>query len=142
VEYIADFNPSTFVSTMVLSNRYLLVPPNVADKGKVFAGQSSEQQRQFMNSRRNVSEWMVVPKPMFDMTGRGCNKIGITYTGFRNQETFCQREFGRQVQHIKPTLYPIMYYNSCLDNQPYLLWKREKVHLQCLLHMYSYSTVF
>ena len=37
------------------------------------------------------SDWMLVDKHMVDLTGTVCNKVGVSYTGFRQQPGRCDR---------------------------------------------------
>ena len=105
-EYIADFYPSSFMSTGSLAHKYLLVPDIKAyDKTQQEKGALSDQDNletspaagDISDSIHNVSEWMAVPKQKFDFTGSSCNKIGVYYPAFRNQGSRCHVPVGRSV---------------------------------------------
>lgn len=104
MEYIADFNPSEFVQTARLATRYLLVPDSSILKRSsqpppVYHGQTAYDLNMFISSLKNVSEWMAVPKTMFDLTRTSCDKIGVGYTAFRTQTARCTSKMGRSVIH-------------------------------------------
>ena len=87
------------MKTTSLSNRYLLAPDTKNNNPylghKVFHEQEKSTLKRFLKSLGNVSEWMAVPKPMFDLTGKSCNKIGVGYTAFRTQPQMCVSKWGR-----------------------------------------------
>lgn len=114
-EYIADFNPSEFVQTAKLANRYLLVPDSDIlslqnPPPKVYYAQSPIEHAQFIDSFRNASEWMAVPKTMFDLTRSSCDKIGVGYSAFKHQATKCTTKMGRSVMY-----YNVMFLTSSLE---------------------------
>lgn len=124
MEYVADFTPAEFVLTEKLSNRYFLVPgektavlfenfggyespvdPNIYSYlYNVYPAQPLHEKTSFIKSLLNVSEWMLVPKPLFDLEGGTCNKIGVGYTPFRYQEARCQSKLGRYVYRVPQTI--------------------------------------
>jgi len=46
------------------------------------------------DSIHNASEWLVINKHYFDFSGSSCNKIGVYYSAFRNQESRCTNRYG------------------------------------------------
>ena len=102
-EYVADFNPSSFVKATSLSTRYLLIPETIPDPRHSSSlthtygmpSDASPYFRRFVESLNNATEWMVVPKPLFDFTGRSCNRIGVGYSTFRHQSRMCSSRLGR-----------------------------------------------
>lgn len=48
-------------------------------------------------SVKNASEWLLVDKQLFDFSGLHCNKIGVSYTPFRNQEDKCASRAQRYI---------------------------------------------
>lgn len=93
---MADFYPSTFMSSEKLQHRFLLVPDLKTEKSlKPFDDVSDNEWRTFKVSIRNMSEWMAIDKPLFDMSGFTCNKIGASYTAFKQQANACGNRFGR-----------------------------------------------
>ncbi|XP_019853252.1 PREDICTED: uncharacterized protein LOC109582771 [Amphimedon queenslandica] len=106
-EYIADFYPSDFIQ--VLNHKYLLVPdisnietfPSDWVSDAIASGQ--------LDSLYNMSEWLLVGKEHFALSGYHCNKIGVSYSAFTHQTDRCSNVFG-----------------SCLQGQPYHFWERDK----------------
>ena len=96
-EYVADFHPSTFLQSQKLMHRYLLVPDlRTLPPRKPFTDLSVLEWTSFKRSINNMSEWMAIEKPFFDMSGYSCNKIGVSYTAFRRQPNSCTNGYGRQ----------------------------------------------
>ncbi|CAI8041483.1 Hapless 2, partial [Geodia barretti] len=54
------------------------------------------------------SDWMLVDTSMVQLRGTECNKVGVSYTGFRRQSGRCQAKAG-----------------SCFHNQPLQLWEYD-----------------
>jgi hypothetical protein len=52
-----------------------------------------------------VKNWLLIPKSMVDLTGTGCDKIGVSFQGFYSQASRCSLQAG-----------------SCLNNQLDDLW--------------------
>ncbi len=98
VEYVADFYPSTFLKSQKLMHRFLLIPdlPTLPNR-RPFTDVSSLEWKKFTTSVKNMSEWMAIDKPYFDMSGFSCNKIGVSYTAFRRQPNSCTNRYGRSV---------------------------------------------
>ena len=42
-----------------------------------------------------MNDWMLVDKEMFDLTGNTCDKIGVSYTGFKFQSSACNQAVQR-----------------------------------------------
>lgn len=79
-----------------LVHTYVMIPdPQSITKSNVYHGQPVSELISFLNSLKNVSEWLAVGKEMFDFTGSTCNKIGIGYAGFRYQHDQCTTPVGR-----------------------------------------------
>lgn len=96
VKYVADFYPSTFIPSEKISQRYLLIPDmKTLQPNKTYSDIPDEEWELFKKSVKNVSEWMAINKPFFDMTGYSCDKIGVSYTAFRHQGTKCRSLYGR-----------------------------------------------
>ena len=38
------------------------------------------------------NEWLMVDKHLVDLTGRTCNKLGVSFTGFRYQRNGCRQQ--------------------------------------------------
>lgn len=98
VEYVADFHPSTFISTDKLVHRYLLIPNvETLSPDPPFPDVPPQEWKHFMKSVQNMSEWMAIDKTFFDMSGFSCNKIGVSYSAFRRQPHACARKYGKWV---------------------------------------------
>lgn len=95
VQYIADFYSSNFEPS--LANKFLLIPDLDKLKGASKAWLDGAQQSGLLNSLKNASERLLVPKEYTDFTGFSCDKIGVHYTAFRNQGSKCSQHFGRFV---------------------------------------------
>ena len=91
VEYVADFHPSTFMP--VLAHKYLLVPNPKEDKDAPDLSSDLKETLPhvfgYEKFVKNVSEWLLVDKHFFDMSGLHCNKIGVSYTAFKHQPARC-----------------------------------------------------
>ena len=96
MEYVADFHPNTFIKSSKLMHRYLLIPHlKTLPSTKPFADVSINEWNSFKKSIKNMSEWMAIEKPYFDLSGFSCNKIGVSYTAFRHQPNSCRNRYGR-----------------------------------------------
>ena len=76
----------------VLVHNYLLVPDkelDFSDEWKADAKDSG-----LWASIDNVSEWLLVGKENVELSGFFCNKIGVSYNGFRNQGERCTTKIG------------------------------------------------
>ena len=65
---------------------------------------------------------------MVDLSGRVCSKVGVSYTGFRNQPGKCNREAHSLVliqNRITNTNH--MFCSRCFTNQPLDLWNHDTV---------------
>ena len=79
-----------------LAHTYVMIPDQQSiTYSSVYRGQPSTELGAFINSLKNVSEWLAVGKEMFDFTGSTCDKIGISYAGFRYQHDQCTTPVGR-----------------------------------------------
>ena len=84
------------MSSAKLQHRFLLIPDlNTENFVKPFDDITGKEWRLFKASTKNMSEWMAVDKPLFDMSGYTCNKIGVSYSAFRHQPNACGNRFGR-----------------------------------------------
>ncbi|KAL5463657.1 hypothetical protein EMCRGX_G032572 [Ephydatia muelleri] len=108
VQYIADFYSSSFEPS--LANKFLLIPDLDKLKGATKAWLNGAQQSGLLDSLKNASERLLVPKEYTDFTGFSCDRIGVHYTAFRNQNSKCSQHYG-----------------SCLRNQPASLWTEDKM---------------
>jgi hypothetical protein len=83
-QLVGDF--ATFTAAPVLSTKRLLIPSTPGNDARVLAG---------------TSAWMLVDNTQIDLSGGTCDKIGVSYKAFNNQNNACLR-------------LP----NTCLSNQP------------------------
>jgi len=74
---IGDFLPSTEIRSF--SNYYLLIPSYPSNHPMVIQGPLN---------------WLLIPKEYFSLDGRECNKIGVSYSAFRNQQNRCLMRIG------------------------------------------------
>lgn len=74
---IGDFLPSFSITDF--SNYFLLIPSYPINHPMVTQG---------------ALNWMIIPREYFTIDGRECNKIGVSYSAFRNQENKCQMKIG------------------------------------------------
>lgn len=95
VQYIADFYSSSFEPS--LANKFLLIPDLDKLKGATKAWLNGAQQSGLLDSLKNASERLLVPKEYTDFTGFSCDRIGVHYTAFRNQNSKCSQHYGRFV---------------------------------------------
>jgi len=93
-QLIGDF--ATFATPPVLSYKLLLTPSQPPTDPRVLQG---------------VSAWMFVDQTQVDLSGGTCDKIGVSFSAFRNQNNACSQPVG-----------------TCLANQPDDLFK-----VTCLL---------
>lgn len=56
-----------------------------------------------------AKKWLIVPNSMIDVTGNECNKVGVSYEGFHNQDNRCS--------------YPV---SGCFDGQLWDLFQESK----------------
>ncbi|EAR82880.2 male gamete fusion factor (macronuclear) [Tetrahymena thermophila SB210] len=73
-----------------LSSYYLVKPSFPATDPRVLQG---------------ISSWMFVDKTMFTLDGTQCNKIGVSYSGFRQQSSSCSQPVGSCLQNQLENLY-------------------------------------
>mmetsp|Transcript_10828 Transcript_10828/g.24780 ORF Transcript_10828/g.24780 Transcript_10828/m.24780 type:complete len:677 (-) Transcript_10828:27-2057(-) len=85
VELVGDL--ATAVAPHRFDSDYLVVPSRPSDHPRI-------------NLLRPLEHAMLIDKSMFDLSGRTCDKIGVSYTAFKHQANGCDRP-------------P----NSCLANQ-------------------------
>ncbi|KAF7267287.1 hypothetical protein GWI33_019476 [Rhynchophorus ferrugineus] len=81
-------------------NTQLLLIPDTKDK--------EEDLDNYQEARGGADEYLVVQESDLDLSGRTCNKAGVGYEAFARQPRKCD---------ASP--------NSCLQNQPRDLWKRD-----------------
>ena len=82
-----------------LAHKYLLIPDTTSKENKGNTANAA-----IWKSIDNASEWMAVTKHHFDFTGWSCNKIGVSYSRFRNQGSRCLTPVGRyKGPHLKVT---------------------------------------
>lgn len=93
VQIIGDFLPVSN-NPVDLSQKYLLVPSR-PDRHTIYL--------------KSVRSWMVVDKSYFTLDGSECDKIGVGYFAFQNQNNKCEVQSG-----------------SCLNNQIYHLYKGDE----------------
>ena len=93
MEYIADFHPNDFMP--VLAHKYLLVPD--IRKLNSFSKKWTRKAKDsgLWDSIQNASEWLLVDKHNFGFSGLHCNKIGVSYSAFRNQGDGCTNIINR-----------------------------------------------
>ena len=84
-EYIGDFQPNEYMPVLV--HKYLLIPD--LDLSTEYSTYYQGSKPDLWNSIHNISEWLLVGKEHFALSGLFCNKIGVTYTAFRNQGSRC-----------------------------------------------------
>ena len=99
MQYIADFYSSSFEPS--LANKFLLVPDLDKLKGAPASWLSDSQKTGLLDSLKNASERLLVPKDYTDFSGFSCDKIGVYYTAFRDQGTKCNQHFSRLVVTIR-----------------------------------------
>ena len=73
----------------VLAHKYLMIPD--LRKLKTFSSKwiSAADSFGYYKAIQNVSEWLLVDKHQYDFTGLHCDKIGVSYSAFRNQPDRC-----------------------------------------------------
>ena len=98
-EYIADFYPDTFMKASAMANKFVVVPDVEDIQNKIRNDKSileelkTDSQDKFLE---NMTEWLALDQTAFSLTGGGgCNKIGVTYTDFKLQGSFCSNVMGR-----------------------------------------------
>lgn len=85
-----------YVKSAKLAHAYVMIPEQGSiTNNPVYQDQPQTELNSFLQSLKNVSEWMAVSKEMFDFTGLACDKIGIGYAGFRYQQDKCTTTVGR-----------------------------------------------
>ena len=89
-EYIGDFQPNEYMP--VLIHKYLLIPDLELAETLSSIWKSHAKSFGLWQSIHNVSEWLLVGKEHFELSGYFCNKIGVSYTAFRNQGSACTRK--------------------------------------------------
>jgi hypothetical protein len=47
-----------------------------------------------------MKDWMVVDKTHVDLSGATCNKVGVSFSAFRNQPNACTQPAGRRVRPL------------------------------------------
>jgi hypothetical protein len=47
--------------------------------------------------QNGMKDWMVVDKTLVDLSGATCNKVGVSFSAFRNQPNACTQPAGRRV---------------------------------------------
>ncbi len=103
-EYIADFHPSTFMP--VLAHKYLMIPHSVPNPPRSTENPTSDLKDMlphafnYSSFVNNVSQWLLVDKHYYDFSGMHCNKIGVSYTAFRNQPGNCRSRAQELVIHV------------------------------------------
>ena len=84
----------------VLAHKYLLIPDyrNITR----FPVQWHENAKRIglLPSIFNTSEWLLIGKEHFAFSGLHCNKIGVSYSAFRNQFDGCSAVFSRLMNVI------------------------------------------
>jgi hypothetical protein len=102
-----------------------------------------------------MEDWLIVDKTAVDLTGRTCDKVGVSYSAFRLQNRACSQPMGRcvlmktvlharvdvldngRIAQLLGSFCPLLVLNewlfvphsnrSCLREQPFDLWKRDNV---------------
>lgn len=70
---VGDFSP--FEQHPVLTSKYLMIPSQPLSNPRV---------------RDGIINWMLVDKTEVELDGTVCNKIGVSFEGFRNEYKACQ----------------------------------------------------
>ena len=92
-EYVADFHPSDYIQ--VLNHKYLLIPDTTGISSFPSDWISQAQSSGLLASIYNRSEWLLVGKENFGLSGYHCNKIGVSYSAFTHQTDGCTNVHGR-----------------------------------------------
>lgn len=87
----------------VLAHKFLLIPDLRSVNTFPPAWRAAAQRSGLLQSIYNASEWMLIGKENFDFSGRHCNRIGVSYTAFRNQQDPCSNRLGRLVATVYST---------------------------------------
>ena len=74
----------------------------------------------YSSSVKNASEWLLVDKQLFDFSGLHCNKIGVSYTAFRNQEDGCTNRAQWYVHVVQTQTYMYLLCNMYSKRTTYL----------------------
>lgn len=69
----------------VLSHKYLLVPNLKLINSAPWSWKNKAKKSGMLDSIQRPSEWLLVGKEQFALSGLHCNRIGVSYSAFRNQ---------------------------------------------------------
>ena len=73
----------------VLAHKFLLIP-DISDIDTFSKDWRDEANMTgYLSSIMNASEWMMVDKHRFGLSGYHCNKIGVSYSAFTHQGSKC-----------------------------------------------------
>lgn len=92
-EYIADFHANEYMP--VLAHKYLLVPDLRTLRYFPKSWKDNARKSGLLSSLHDPSDWLLVGKERFAMSGLHCNKIGVSHSAFRNQPDKCTNVYGR-----------------------------------------------
>lgn len=83
----------------VLAHKFLLIPDtkNMDNFSKDWRDEANS--TGYLASVRNASQWLLVDKHRFGLSGYHCNKIGVSYTAFTHQGSKCSSTIDRYISH-------------------------------------------